>query len=414
MTYGLRSAGVLCLLLGLAACSGNDGAGLDDGGGSGGGGAGGGDPSGGEGGGAVEQTIVDNTDFNWALSRVDGGTKPHIGLRQGNPVIAYMLERFGSAGFVRVVEGNGASLGGAQTLQTGYHYGPLDVSVSATGNVGVAYHNHDWEDGAVALFEDDTWSISRISHSGHDGWDISVAFAPDGTVHTLGIDPSQFGASQSIEHGVLDGGSWQVESVGAGAEPYEWGTDLAIDSEGVLHAVYHTVSGRDLIYARNEGASWTLTPIYEQGDAGRFATIAIDGNGDVHVAFFQSNDAVFNIGQARGSIIHGSNAGGEWQFQEVGTVDKHILGMEGARRTVALAVAGETSYVAFIDTERLQLARVTGGTVSTTVVAEAGDDPFQVVSLAVDEQDRPHLVYSTVTAPSPLDGEVWYLVGSPR
>jgi hypothetical protein len=212
----------------------------------------------------------------------------------------------------------------------------------------------------------------------------------------------------------LEGGSWQVESVGAGSEPYEWGTDLAIDSEGVLHGVYHTVSGRDLIYARNEGASWTLTPIYEQGDAGRFATIAIDGNGDVHVAFFQSNDAVFDIGQARGSIIHGSNAGGEWQFQEVGTVDKHILGMEGARRTVALAVAGETSYVAFIDTERLQLSRVTGGQVSSTVVAEAGDDPFQVVSLAVDDQDRPHLVYSTITAPSPLDGEVWYLVGSPR
>ena len=88
MTYGLRSAGVLCLLFGLAACSSGDGAGLDDGGGAGGGGAGGGDPSGGGGGGAVEQTIVDNTDFNWALSRVDGGTKPHIGLRQGNPVIA--------------------------------------------------------------------------------------------------------------------------------------------------------------------------------------------------------------------------------------------------------------------------------------------------------------------------------------
>ncbi len=280
--------------------------------------------------------------------------------------------------------------------------------------VGVAYHNHDWEDGAVALRSGNAWEVSRISHPGHDGWDTSIAFAPDGTVHTLGIDPSQFGAAESIEHGVLDGASWQVQSLGSGPEPYEWGTDLAIDSEGVLHAVYHTVSGRDLIYARNEGDSWTLTLIYEQGDAGRFATIVVDDNDDVHVAFFQSNDAVFNIGQACGSVLYGSNDRGEWQFQEVGTVDKHILGMEGARRTVALAVGGQTSYVAFIDTERLQLARVTGGQVRSTLVAEAGDDPFQVVSLAVDDQDRPHLVYSTVTTPSPLDGEVWYLTGSPR
>ena len=35
--------------------------------------------------------IVDNTAFNWVLSHVDGGTKPHIGLLQGNPVIAYMI-----------------------------------------------------------------------------------------------------------------------------------------------------------------------------------------------------------------------------------------------------------------------------------------------------------------------------------
>ena len=208
MTDRWRVKGTSCLLLGLAACSGGDGAGLDDGGGQS---EGGGGP-----GGAIEQMIVDNTDFDWVLSRVDRGTKPHIGLREGNPIIAYMLERIGNAGFVRLVEGAGGTLGDPQTLQTGYHYGPLDVAVSEAGAVGVAYHNHDWEDGAVALLSGNAWDISRISHAGHDGWDMSIAFAPDGTVHTLSIDPSQFGATESIEHGVLVGGSWQVQSVGSG------------------------------------------------------------------------------------------------------------------------------------------------------------------------------------------------------
>jgi hypothetical protein len=401
-----RISGTWSVMLALAACSGGDGSGLDGGGDGGDGGGGGGGP--------VAQMIIDNTDFDWTLSSVDGGTKPHVGLRAGDPVIAYMLERFGDAGFVRVVEGSGGTLGAPQTLQTGYHYGPLDVAVSQSGTVGVAYHNHDWEDGAVALSDGDGWEISRISHAGHDGWDTSIAFAPDGTVHTLGIDPSQFGAAESLEHGVMEGGAWQVMSLGSGSEPYEWGTDLAIDSDGVLHAVYHTVSGRDLIYARNEGDDWTLTPIYEPGDAGRFATIAVDENDVVHVAFFQTNGLVLSAGQAEGSVLYGNNQGGEWQFQEVGTVDKHILGMEGARRTVALSVDGQVPHVAFIDTERLQLARVSGTDVQLTVVAEAGDDPFQVVSLAVDAQDRAHIVYSTITAPSPLDGQVWYLLGSPR
>ena len=49
-----------------------------------------------------------------------------------------------------------------------------------------------------------------------------------------------------------------------------------------------------------------------------------------------------------------------------------------------MSVDGQVPYVAFNATERLQLARVSGTEVQLTTVAEAGDDPFQVVSLAVD------------------------------
>jgi len=91
--------------------------------------------------------------------------------------------------------------------------------------------------------------------------------------------------------------------------------------------------------------------------------------------------------------------------------------MTAARRTAALSLTPTTSYVAFIDTAKLQLARITGTQVLTTRIVEAGDDPLLVVSMAVDSQDRPHLVYSTV--PSLSEGNsggerVWYLVGTAR
>jgi len=131
--------------------------------------------------------IIDNTDFDWTLSSVDSGTKPHVGLRAGDPIIAYMLECFGDAGSVRVVEDSGGSLGAPQTLPIGYHYGPLDVAVSQSGTVGVAYHNHDCEGGAVALSDGAGWEVSRVSHVGHDGWDTSISFVSDGTVRSVPV-----------------------------------------------------------------------------------------------------------------------------------------------------------------------------------------------------------------------------------
>ena len=402
----LRIGRVLCFVLSVGACSGSDGAGPDIGGGD-----------------TADPSIVDAVDFDWTATFVDNGIKPHIGLRQDLPIIAYMREAMGSAGWIRVVEGTAQGLGAPETLQSGYHYGPIDVAVSASGSVAVAYHNHDWEDAAVALNTGGGWSISRIADQGHDGWDPAVAFAPDGLIHVVGIDPSQFGATQSMEHaqvsvtGAAGGDAWDVESLGAGAQPYEWGTDLAIDSQGVLHAVYFDHGSKDLIYATSDGAGWTLTAIYEQGDAGRFPVIAVDEDDEPHVAFFQTDGAVNESGTVPGNIVYGSHGGGAWSFQTVGTVDEHVLGMTAARRTVALSLTPTTSYVAFIDTAKLQMARITGTQVLTTRIVEAGDEPLLVVSMAVDSQDRPHLVYSTV--PSLSEGNsggerVWYLVGTAR
>jgi hypothetical protein len=63
------------------------------------------------------------------------------------------------------------------------------------------------------------------------------------------------------------------------------------------------------------------------------------------------------------------------------------------------------------------LVRITGTEVLSTTIVEAGDEPLLVVSMEVDGQDRPHLVYSRVpslTVAGNAVGRVWYLVGTPR
>ncbi|MEE8421364.1 MAG: hypothetical protein V3S31_01155 [Dehalococcoidia bacterium] len=345
--------------------------------------------------------------FDWQVQRVDGGTKPGIAITSdGTPVVAYMLERRGAAGFVRV-----ASLtdGGLQveTLQDGYLYGPLDIVAGPGGTIAVGYHNHDNEDAEVAVLDGGEWRIDRIADGGHDGWDTSLAFAADGSLHLLGIDPAQFGSVDGVEYATLRGGAWTVEAVGSGPQPYEWGTDIAVGPDGTVHAVYFDASNRDLVYARNDGSGWTTEPIYENGDAGRFAVIALDEEGRPHVAFVQGDATFREEGRNSGSVVYGAFDGSAWAFESVATLDDMVFGFEGARRTVALALSPGGPVVAFIDVSQLGLATLRDGAWGVETVLAAGDDPFQVVGLALDGDGAPFLTFSTITGNGPLDGEIW-------
>jgi hypothetical protein len=344
---------------------------------------------------------------SFTISRVDRGTKPDIAIdASGQALIAYMLERMGSQGWVKVINADGSN---SEQIHTGYVYGPLDIATSADGRVVVGYHDHDNEDGSIATREGDAWSVSTIAHEGHDGWDSSIAFGQSGEIYYLGIDPSQFGSDSGVELATLRDGEFSVRGLGSGPQPYEWGVDIAVGPAGELAAVFFDADNKDLIFAVEDGDGFALTPIYSEGDAGRFAVLELDADGLAHVAFFQSSAAVSDTGPAPGDIVYGAQAAdGSWSFEVVGQVNAQVLGFEDARRTVALQLVDGNPVVAFIDTERLSFAERGSGGWSTTIVAEADGDPLQVVGLAVDGAGEPHITYSTVTANGPLDGEIWY------
>ncbi len=347
--------------------------------------------------------------FDWLVTRVDVGTKPDVAVTSdGDVAVAYVLERRGAAGFVRVATLDGDAFE-VETVQDCYLYGPLDLVAGPDGALAVGYHNHDWEDAAVAVLGADGWRVERVNDEGHDGWDTALAFAADGGLHLMGVDPSQFGSPNGVEYARLSGGAWSVEPVGSGPQPYEWGTDIAVASDGTLHAVYFDASTRDLAYATNDGGGWSVERIYETGDAGRFAVLALDGGDRPHVAFVQSDSTLREEGRNTGNVVYGAFDGSAWTFEQVATLDEMVLGFEGARRTVALELAAGGPLIAYIDERRLGLATFSDGAWSAERLLEAGDDPFQVVGLALDAGGAPRLTFSTVTGNSPLDGEVWYV-----
>jgi len=346
--------------------------------------------------------------WDWTVTSLGQGTKPGIALSpDGDVLIAYLLERVGEAGFVNVASGRDGQFS-IETLQRGYLYGPLDIAVGP-GGAAVAFHNHDWEDGAIAVRGASGWDVQRIEHPGHDGWDGSLAFASDGALHVLSIDPAQFGAPEGIEYAVNGGNDWSVEAVGSGPQPYEWGTDLVVDDGGVVHAVYFDATASDLIYARRDAGGWELSVVYEAGDAGRFPSVALDAAGRPHVAFVQSDTPIAEEGRQALNVVYGVSDGDAWAFETVATLDSVVTGFEGARRTVALQVGVDGPVIAAIDESRVVLADRTDGTWATQTVVESAGDPLQVVGLALDANGAPHLTFATTTDNGPLDGEVWYL-----
>jgi hypothetical protein len=344
---------------------------------------------------------------SFTITRVDSGTKPDIAIdASGQALIAYMLERIGAEGWVKVINADGSN---SEQIHTGYVYGPLDIAAGADGRVAVGYHDHDREDGAIAIHQGGAWAVTQIVNGGHDGWDSSVELGPNGDAYYLGVDPSQFGSAEGVEFATLSGGAITVQGLGSGPQPYEWGVDIAVGPAGELAAVFFDAGNKDLIFALQAGDGFALAPIYSEGDAGRFAVLELDDAGLGHVAFFQSSAAVSDVGPAPGDIVYGAQAAdGSWSFEVVGRVNAEVLGFEGARRTVALQLVDGNPVVAFIDTETLSFAERGSNGWSTTLVAQSDGDPLQVVGLAVDGAGEPHITYSTVTANGPLDGEIWY------
>jgi hypothetical protein len=205
----------------------------------------------------------------------DNGAKPSLAVGPlGTPHIAYMLED--TPGFVKhaVLSPEGWSF---STVSTGYFYGPLDITVDQAGAPHISWHNHDTENQAYAALIDGEWVVRDVPHPGHDGWDSNLAIDSTGQAHTVSIDPSQFGSSSGVEYAAFDGESWQVEEVGSGPMPYEFGTGIALDAQNRPHVVWFDDATQDLKYAVRDGGAWSISTVDSDGDVGRFPSLALDG-----------------------------------------------------------------------------------------------------------------------------------------
>ncbi len=359
---------------------------------------------------------------SWTIEEVDAGTKPELALDSAGHVhIAYMTEALnGSVSYATKAAGDWT----IETVAEGYFYGPLDLAIDEDDGLHIVYHDHQdmgfdasLGDAAYAFKRGGNWQVETISDPGHDGWDPSIALGPDGAVYVASIDPVQFGSEDGVEWAVRsESGTWSVSPLGSGPVPYEFGTQVVVDTGGRAHIVYHDGSerlnggsGSDLYYAVQNGGNWDIQVVDEDGDVGKFASLALDAMGNPHIAYFEWNSL------STGYVKYARWSEGEWLLERIEALDDVEISFLGARRMVSLVLdAQDRPHVAYSDRSSVRYAvqSANGWDMQTAALALTGNVLGQLVSLALDVSGRPHIAYYELSSGASTSlGAVFYAVG---
>lgn len=342
----------------------------------------------------------------WTALSLGRGVKPVIALdSDGLPGIAWILERIGD-GFIAFA--SAANDWDVQLIAEGYFYGPIDLAYSPDGQPNIVIHDHQADQfdpqlgDLVRLFPDgDQWVAETVEDEGHDGWDSTLVIGDDGVAHAAGVDPAQFGRTEGVEYYRNTGDGWQVTQIGSGPISYQYNVGLAIDSSGSPAISYFNDSEQDLMFASLVDGSWELERVVEEGNVGKYSSLAFSPDDRPAVSFFNQLSAT------EGEILYAVKDGESWVVETVGEIA--AFSEPNARRNSSLAFDSQgRAHVAFSDTAGVWYSVRTDSGWETSQIATGGS-LGQLVSLTLGSSDEPHLALYEVTNEQNLDGVIVYL-----
>ena len=263
----------------------------------------------------------------------------------------------------------------------------------------------------------DSDGLDLLRHVYWDGsqWQIETAVSGSLSANAMVLDSTvspRFayvafdGSGDSlIEYTWWDGSQWQSEvAVPAGDVGLAGGVSLALDGSEVPHIGYYRVWDQTVEHIYYDGSTWQQ----ETADVGSvrveedITALAVDSTGQPHLFYLLTDN----------TLRHAYRQGSNWQIESVGRG-----GNPGPRSPPALDSAGR-SCIAYYDEVRgeLRYARQDGvawqlQTVDTGQPTDVGQN---VVSLALDQADRPHIAYDGYGTFSDIryafwDGSTWQI-----
>jgi len=227
------------------------------------------------------------------------------------------------------------------------------------------------------------WSIDeRVNDDGGTTWQLERVDAPkliaEMTDRCLRLDaqgrPHLAYGGDHLYYAWYDGTQWNAETVDD-----SWGVgrhaSLALDGAGNPHIAYYDYINEDLKYAYWTGSEWDVQTVDTNGwSVGQYPSLAVDGAENPHISYYGDGD-----------VRYAYLDGGEWHMDTVGA-----FGGVGSRTSLAVDEAGEV-HIAFPDytddyTVRYAWKDAAGWHIETV---GGGGSP----SLAVDQVGQVYLSY---------------------
>lgn len=224
----------------------------------------------------------------------------------------------------------------------------------------------------VGLVSAAIWTVEEIEATRVFDDFYSRAIAIDGgTTHLV------YGG-KNLYYASSNGSNWSTEIIDSSDGVGRFAA-LAIDGAGKLHVSYFDDIHDDLKYATNVSGSWVIDTIDALGDVGRYTSIAIDSSNNIHISYFDGSNS---------QLKYITNSSGHWVAE---TADN----ISGVGQYSSIAVdASNKAYISYLDASNsdLKLANNTTGSWSNETIDSVGDVGMYS-AIAIDNTSNIHISY---------------------
>ena len=171
---------------------------------------------------------------------------------------------------------------------------------------------------AISVYDGSSWTTQDLDTASRTGYRPSIAIDNLGALHIAYIDRD----NTNLRYATNASGTWVLTTIdNSSANPVnDWvRTGIAIDNQGHVHII-HPVDGSSSIkllnYTTNVSGSFVSTTISDTtNDDGKYASIAIAGNGSLHISVYRDSGG--------SDLRYYTDESGVWTNETVRTGDNY-------------------------------------------------------------------------------------------
>lgn len=179
-----------------------------------------------------------------------------------------------------------------------------------------------------------------------------------------------------------EGAEWKITIVDDQGDVGKY-SSIAVDSGGSLHISYFDESNSELRYASNSTGEWVRITVDNETAVGTWTSIAVDSEGNPHISYANAS---------LGELRYATYQEGEWDIRIVDS--SSLVGMYSS---IGLDSAGN-AHISYYDASNRDLKYATnanGGWERFTVDGEG--DTGEYTSIGLDSSDKVHISYHDST-----------------